>query len=198
MISADDLLILMQRRRSFKLAALKPDPLPREQIEKILQAAMWAPNHGQTEPWRYRVFTGESRRALGDAFGEAYRIESQRMGNYDASVEQTQRQKVWSAPVWISIGMQPALRPDGAPRMPEEEELAAVACSVQNLHLMATALGLGGQWTSNFTARHAHTAGFVGIEPPGKLLGFFFLGWPAIEWPRGSRLPMEDRVSWAK
>jgi nitroreductase len=182
------------RRRSMGLARLRPDAVDPELIERALRAANWAPSNGDTEPWRFTVFTGDSRAALGDALAEAYRegAETFRPETYEAN-----REKVWSAPVWISIGMTPGLRPDGRPLMSEDEELMAVACAVQNLHLMLSAMGLLGMWHSKGTSVHPHVARFLGLEPPSRLLGLFFCGWPKIEWPAGERRPLNEKVRWA-
>lgn len=196
MSNADYVLDVIRRRRSFKPAALRPDAVPREVLEKVLEAANWAPSHGQTEPWRFSVFTGEGRRSLGEAFSSAYKENAGE--KYAESQFVSFRDRVWSAPVWISIGMMPGIKPDGTRAMPEEEEVLAVACAVQNLHLMATSLGLGGQWTSNGTIMKPSVARFVGLEAPGRLLGFFFLGYPTVEWPAGKRRPLAEKVRWVE
>jgi nitroreductase len=183
-------------RRSMGIARLKPDPIPRQLIKRVLEAANWAPSHGETEPWRFTVYTGESRRALGDAFAEAYLQETIADGTYKENAHLSQRDRAMSAPVWISIGMQPGLRPDGTRAMSEEDELMATATAAQNLHLMASAQGLAGMWLSKGVMRDPITAAFVGLEPPARLLGFFVLGWPNIPWPQGERGPIEDKVTW--
>ena len=126
------------------VARLKPDPVPKEPILTALEAANWAPSHGETEPWRFTVYTGEGRRTLGEAFGAAYRVDSEREGSFKEAIFAAQRDRVWAAPVWISLGLEPALRPDGSPKMGLEEEALALACAVQNLHLVANAQGLAG------------------------------------------------------
>lgn len=186
----------IKARRSFKIAALKTDDVAPELISTVLEAAQWAPSHGQTEPWHFTVFAGESRRALGDAFAEAYRQNCDDEGTVVPSTLEMHRGKVWNAPVWIALEFRPALRQDGQLKMPEIEELEAFSCSVQNLHLMASALGLGGQWSSNFTSTHDSVAQFLGIQAPARLMGFFFLGWPDIPWPQGNRAPQEEKVTW--
>lgn len=189
----------IKHRRSMGVARLSPEPVPTHLIEKALEAADWAPSHGETEPWRFLVYRGESRRALGDAFAEAYQIDARRDGDFKENAFEAQRQRVWGSPVWISIGMQPELRPDGTLKMTEEDELMAVACSVQNLHLVANAQGLAGMWLSKGVFRHPHVAEFVGLTPPhGRLLGFFILGWPNIPWPAGERRPLREKVRWAE
>jgi nitroreductase len=92
--------------------------------------------------------------------------------------------------------MVPALNGRGEPLMPEWEELIAVGCAVQNAHLVATTLGLGCKWTSGAVATHPHVAQFVGLEPPARLLGFLYVGRPAIAWPTASRRPLDEKVRW--
>ncbi len=182
-------------RRSMGVARVDSEkPIERTLIEQALRAADWAPSHGETEPWRFTVYTGESRRALGEAFAEAYRQDAGE--GFKQSAFEGNRDKVWHAPVWISIGMTPALKEDGSLLMTETEELIAVGCAVQNLHLVVNAQGLGGMWLSKGVHIHPHVAEFVGLTPPSRLMGFFFLGYPNIPWPEGERRPLETKVRW--
>lgn len=193
----DSLCEAIANRRSLGIARVHADkPVDRSLIEKALQAADWAPSHGETEPWRFTVYTGDSHLALGEAFAEAYRLDAGEEGFKQATLE-ANRNRAVSAPVWISIGMEPARRSDGSLRMTEEDEVIAVGCAVQNLHLVANAMGLAGMWLSKGVFIHPHVARFVGLEPPSRLLGFFFLGWPAIPWPEGERRPLSEKVRWA-
>ena len=43
----------IRTRRTHK--AFGPEPLPREELEELLELARWAPNHHLTAPWRFRV-----------------------------------------------------------------------------------------------------------------------------------------------
>src|SRR5919107_134753 len=45
---------------------LRSDPVPRELVEKLLDAAVQAPNHYKVRPWRFVVLIGEGRDKLGD------------------------------------------------------------------------------------------------------------------------------------
>ena len=49
----DQLLGLVQFRRSIR--KLRPEPIPDELIEKILEAARWAPSAGNAQPWEFLV-----------------------------------------------------------------------------------------------------------------------------------------------
>ena len=48
---------------------LKSDPIPDEVLERILQAAAWAPSGGNVQPWRIVVVRDQAlRRAVGDLY----------------------------------------------------------------------------------------------------------------------------------
>lgn len=183
-------------RRSMGLGKLTDQPVPVEMIERMLLAANWAPSHGDTEPWRYTIFTGDSRSQLAEMYAAAYRADHQG-DKYDPVGEQGYRDRAFKAPVWIAIGMSPGLNQDGSLVMTEIEELMAAACSVQNLHLMASAQGLAGMWHSKGVSIHPAVASALGWEAPAKLLGFFFCGFPNCDWPEGERKPIEEKVNWA-
>jgi nitroreductase len=183
------LLQLMQRRRSIGLKSMSPDAVNVEDIKLMLEAAVWVPNHGMSEPWRFTVFSGEGRRALGEAFAEAYRL-STPDDKFDEKALVAQRDRVWQAPVWISIGMMPG------DRYPEWEELMTMGAVVENMQLMATQLGLGSRLSSGTISTHPHVAHFVGLQPPAKLLAFLYVGRPAGAWPNGVRKPVSEKVAW--
>ena len=174
----------IQDRRSMGLSRLSDQPVDRALIERMLEAANWAPSHGDTQPWRFTVFAGEGRAQLAAIFAGA-------MKEPEAA-----RKRAFAAPVWISIGMAPARKPDGSLQMPLEEELMAVACAVQNLHLMAQSLGLAGMWHSKGSSVAPAVAAGLGLQAPDRLLGFFMCGWPAGDWLTSTREPISERVRW--
>ncbi|WP_051063255.1 nitroreductase family protein [Ilumatobacter nonamiensis] len=48
---------------------LRPDPIPDDVLERVLQAACWAPTGGNTQPWRVVVVTEpDTKRALQDIY----------------------------------------------------------------------------------------------------------------------------------
>ncbi len=195
---ATNLLAAIRGRRTIKPKSLKPDAVDESLVETVLEAARWAPSHGRTEPWRFVVFTGEGRRALGDAISAGYSADSRAQGNYTEEAFAAARDRVWGVPVWIAILMQPGQKPDGTRAFPESEEICAVACAVQNLHLTACALGLGGMWSTGGALMHTKVQELIGVEKPSVLLGFFMLGWPLGEWPTATRKPVAEFVRWCK
>ena len=59
-----DAIDAIQRRTSVR--RFRPDPVPRDTIARLLDAAVRAPNHKLTEPWRFAVLTGAARDRLAD------------------------------------------------------------------------------------------------------------------------------------
>ncbi len=188
-IQARDLLELIRLRRSINQAFLRPDAVAEKIVEEMLEAAMYAPSHGRTDPWRFSVFTGEARRALGKTFATSYQLGTA-ADKYKAENEQAQRERVWLAPVWISIGLQ------ASGKFPEWEEIAAVSCAVQNMNLIAASYGLGSYWTSGMVTLHEHTVKFLGLTPPAKTLGFLYVGYPKEAYPTPTRKDWREKVSW--
>ena len=186
----------MLHRRSMGLSRLKPDPVDHGLIKQVLEAANWAPSQGDTEPWRFTVFAGEGRAALAELFERAHQEDA---ANYPSGGgREGAGKRAFSAPVWISIGMVPGRRPDGSLQMSFDDELMAVACAVQNLHLMASTLGLAGGWHSKGTSVHPAVARGLGLIAPNRLLGFVMLGWPSGEWLTSSRRPLSEKVRWVE
>ena len=191
----DQTLSLLQAiaaRRSYPIQNVAPDPINLDDVKLMLEAANWSPTHGMTEPWRFSIFAGESRRALGEQFAVAYRLLTP-TEKYDPKGEQVQRERPFAAPVWISLG----LYRSAAPRMPEWEDLSSVAIAAQHIHLVAHSLGYACKWTSGDIVRHDSVLNLVGLQAPSKLLGFLYVGRP-VEGTSipAKRTPIEDKVVW--
>jgi nitroreductase len=100
----------IRNRRS--VGMVRQDPVPRELITTLLDAAVWAPNHRLTEPWRFFVLTGEARAAMGEAI--AARLEAD--GGATAGALDAARTKLLRAPVVVVVAQ--VDRPDN-----EEKDL---------------------------------------------------------------------------
>ena len=76
-----------------------------------------------------------------------------------------------------------------AGKIPAEEEVMAVACAVQNLHLSAAAEGLGGFWSTAPVYDIPEVRSFFGFAgEDDRYLGIFYIGYPKNEWPERKRL----------
>lgn len=186
-----DVFEAIKNRRS--IGKVKPEPIRQEIIEKLLEAATWAPNHHHTEPWRFFVLTGEGRRPLGRTLIE---IAKEKME--DPTTEENQlklrkaEEKPFRAPVIITV----AVTPSDNPRVERIEEIGAVNAAIQNLLLAAHALGLGAIWRSGLPAYHPKMKKLFGLQEKDEVLGFVYLGYPDMDQPRGSRISFEEKTKW--
>ena len=168
---------------------VKLDPVPREAIEKLLQAAVQAPNHYKVRPWRFVVLTGESRNKLGDVMSAS---QQQRHPEFPPEAFEKCRALPLRAPVIIAVGVD---KPAEA-KVLEIENVAAAAAAVQNLLLAAHALGLGAKWRTGEWARDPLIKEFLGFRPEQHLIGFIYLGYPEVTKGPPPRPSFEDRTVW--
>lgn len=182
---------LIRNRRSvfpdqFEAGKQVPDDI----INEILVNATWAPNHGRNEPWLFTVFTGEGLQKLADFQSSLYKAEAGDNLN-EATFTKLQKQPLRASHI-IAIGM----KRGNNRRIPEIEDVEAVACAVQNIYLSVSAYGLGGYWTSGGVTYKESAKEFFGLGDDDKLLGFFYIGYVAVPSANSQRTPIEEKVVW--
>lgn len=172
-----DVLEAIHSRRS--MGKVRPDPLPRAIIEELLEAAVWAPNHHRTEPWRFFVFAGAGRDRLAMAFAEAEGEKG--------------RDRPYRAPVVIAVAAVPQAAADNA-----QEEICATAAAIQNLLLAAEGRGIAAIWRTGSLASAPEVRRLLGLGERDALLGFIYLGYPdpAAVKPQGRRTPAAEKTVW--
>jgi len=159
-------------------------------IKEILINATWAPNHGQAEPWQFTVFTGEGLKKLASFQSELYKQEAG--DNFKEGTYVKLREKPLKASHIIAIGMKRTT----VKNIPEVEDVAAVACAVQNMYLSLTAYKLGGYWTTGGITYYEKAKPFFGLGENDRLMGFFYIGHIAIPSPSAKRSPLDQKVIW--
>jgi nitroreductase len=163
-------------------------------IEQLLENANWAPTHALTEPWRFTVFSESGLQKLANFQADLYKQFAMQEGSYVES----KHQKLLDNPLLCSHVISIGLKRDPKGKVPEIEEVEAVACAVQNMWLTAAAYGIGCYWGSGGITYRQEALSFFGLEPDDKLLGFLYLGIPKSDWPTGRRKPIADKVRWVK
>jgi len=176
------------RRSIGKMTDETPD---RSLIRQVLEAAIWAPNHHLTEPWRFFVLQGESRADLGRVMGDiAAKREADPARQHAVATKAAA--KPLRAPCVIAIAVEPA--DDGS--IPEIEEIAAGSAAVQNMLLAAHSLGLAAIWRSGWVAFEPEIAAHFNLPPHARMLGFVYLGYPAMDAPARQRRPIDEVTTW--
>ena len=181
---------IIRSRRTVKPHNYSDKPVRKEFIEEIIENANWAPSHGRTYPWRFFIHGLEARESLADTLGTIYCEITSKEGFRESKLAGLQ-QNILNAPVTISI----ALERDKTNKITEIDEVMAVACAVQNMHLTATAFGLGGFWSTNIAATSDLYREHLGLSDGDKALGLFFIGYPR-SWPDADRGPISNISKW--
>ena len=189
--SLSDTRELIKDRRTIKPEDFKPRKVLDDQIKEILNSARWAPTHGKTEPWHFVIFQEEALKELGEFMAETYK-------NSVAEDEFFQRKydKFLTRPTLSSVVIAICMKRQETERIPEIEEIAAVACSVQNIHLTATAYGLGGYWSSGNIAYSQEMKSYLNLGEKDRCLGLFYIGYLDGKWPKGIRKPVKLLTEW--
>ena len=142
---------------------------PREAIERLIEAATWAPSHRRTEPWRFHVLAGEARTAMGAAVAD-WLAES---GEGGEGPQQAARVRLLRAPVVLVLSQVGS--PDDPVR--DLEDYAATCCALQNLLLAAEAEGLAAHTSTGVMVQFAGAKQYLGLEPHDRIVGYVYLGY---------------------
>jgi 5,6-dimethylbenzimidazole synthase len=207
----DEFVALAKKRRSIR--KFLSNPVPPEYIEKILESARWTMSGGNSQPWQFIVIQKqEIKTKLAEIYSsyrelslsvELTRLEEYRQPAFRPVVAhggiETVRDNfaVWSgAPVIIAVL--------GDHRLMQASTLAArlfemhtfdqnLACAAYNIHLAATALGLGAQWLSLLPPVADAMKAVLAIPLELTLFNLNPIGYPAID-PLSHRRSLSELV----
>jgi len=161
---------LMQARQTIlpkRLGAPGPDA---HQLQAIVAAAAHAPDHGQILPWRFVLVPQAQRARLADVFADA--LLERDAAALPEQVEQA-REKAHRSPVLLLLIVDGQR---GDPEVNLNERILSAGCAVQNLLLMATALGFGSALTSGKALQSDGLRALFGLQGGEHALCFVSLG----------------------
>jgi len=176
---------LMTRRSVPKTTEQVPD---RAAIQKLLDAAVRAPTHHLTQPWRFVVITGS---AL-DELGEAWAGGDERAGRDPAK----SREKATRAPVIIAVLEKPHLHNR---KVIELEEHYATGAAIQNILLAAHDMGLGAMIRTGPAAELQEVRDYLEVNDDEHIAALIYVGYPPEgdhKRPMTRRTPAEDLTRW--
>lgn len=163
-------------------------PPSKEQVTKLLDAAVRAPTHHLTQPWRFIILTGDALIELGDAWAAG----AAAAGDDPEKV----RSKPLRAPLIICVIEQPHLE---NPKVVEVEEHHAVGAAIQNILLAAHDMGLGAMIRTGPAAQMRSVRDHLGVKPDELIAGFIYIGVPKDpdpDRPMTRRDPASERTEW--
>jgi nitroreductase len=181
--------VIKQRRSVGQMTEEQPS---REQIEQLLEAATYAPNHHLTEPWHFFVLTGAAREELGKIMAASLK---ERMEEPDSKKSQFQLLKESNKPLRAPVVITVAVK--GVADQEEFlERVEATAAAVQNMLLAAQEMGLATIWRSSSASYNPQIKRWFGLAPPDHIVAFLYVGFP--KRPRQERIPthFSNKTTW--
>ena len=182
---------IIKSRRSTKPAAMNGKKATDEQIQSLLELADWAPTHGFTEPWRFRVYSNPSQ--FCNQHAELYKQNTPAENFVDGVYNNLYHQGDKVSHVIVTM-----MQRGNLPKIPVVEELEAVGCAIQNILLGATALDMASFWSTGGMISKQAMKDFLGLAEEDHVVGVIYIGY-ADALPAGNRtVPIEEKVSWIK
>lgn len=156
----------------------------------MLEAAVLAPNHRMTEPWRFYVLGPDARRAYGLALGDrkARKVE-------DADAATLVREKVAGEHADLPAMIVVAMVLDENPEI-REEDYASVMMAVQNLSLAAAEMGLGTHIKSGAIMEDPAARVAAGVPEGERIVAAVNIGEPAEVPSAKNRAPAATVTHW--
>jgi nitroreductase len=171
-----DVFEAIKGRRSIR--AYKAVDVPEETVEKLIDAARWAPSAGNIQPWEFIVVRNpEIKRRLAEAaLGQSF---------------------IEEAPVVIVVCADEERSARGyGVRGRTLYCIQDTAAAIQNIHLAAYALGLGTCWVGAFREDEARR--ILGIPEGIRPVAIIPVGFPAESPAPRSRRPLKQIIHYEK
>lgn len=160
----------------------KTDPIAPEVLDEIFEAAMWAPSHGNAQPWEFVVRLLEMvQKKVDEMLAEPNLPEPKRKGLLSL------RNDFGGAPYMVAVI-------SNAPAEPLEgvENPAATSAAVQNMCLAAWARGVGAVWLSVGAAPPSRS--ILHVPEGAQIVAVLALGYPDLVPPPPPRADFRARV----
>lgn len=182
---------VIRGRRS--VPKMKPDDVSRDLITRLLDAAVWAPNHRLTEPWQFFVLEGEAKQRFAEIRRESRR---RLMPNPDALEVRPALDKIYrdtvETPVVIVVTSQIADDPET-----REEDFWATYGAAYAFMLGAWAEGLGTYFRTGPIRDDPALRKLLNLPENRRIIGIIYAGYPA-EVPARRRTSAADKTVWLR
>lgn len=159
---------------------IAPGPNLSQKLE-ILNAAGAAPDHGKVTPWHFYEVSPESRNLLGDLFADALIA---RDPNATPTQVDEAKAKAFRAPLLL---LATAKLNNELDNIPEQEKLISAGCAIQNILLMANALGFGSGLSTGKALYSQKMRGLFLLNDKERPLCFITIGTVSVHKPNNQR-----------
>lgn len=165
-----DLWTHLAARRNFTLRRLEAPGPGADALDRIVEAAAHAPDHGLLRPWRFVLIPEQRRADLGEVFAEAL---TERDPGCGPEALATARDKAYRSPCLLVA----VLRDDAAaPAIPVAEKLVSLGCAIQNMLVASQALGFATGLASGAAMDSAGMRRLLRLAPHERAICFVGIG----------------------
>jgi len=145
-----------------------------EQLQLMFQAACRAPDHMALMPYSFTLYQEQGRAKLGAVFASAAKARE---------LNETQIAQAQELPLRAPAVIMVAMRAQQHDKVPRDEQLACAACATLLLQQAAFAQGLGAIWRTGWLAEDEVVKAQLGLAPADAIVGFLYVGTPAVATP---------------
>lgn len=181
----ETLLEIIKNRRTIR--KYKTEPIPDDYIEKVIDAARWAPSAANTQPWEFVVVKNQDvKKKMGFMVSEAIEFKKEGKIPIQPYFEE--------ASALIVVCGDPRVM-EACPRGDIREDLfiSSMAAATQNMLLAATALGLEGSvWGTVGPLAGTRIKEMLDIPQVLKISAIVPLGFPAVHPKPGYRRDVNE------
>jgi coenzyme F420-0:L-glutamate ligase/coenzyme F420-1:gamma-L-glutamate ligase len=193
---------LLRTRRSIR--ALRPDSVPRDVLEQVVEAATWAPAPHHTKPWRFALIEAPAvKESLARAMGARWSADLAGDGvpqERIARIVARSHARITGAGALVVI----SLVKEVLQRYPDERRQRAehtmgahsLGAAIENLLLAAHAAGLAGAWMCAPLFCPETVCAVLGLPRSWEPQALVTVGYPAAAAPQRATTALTDLVTW--
>jgi len=184
----------IRARRSIR--KFKPDPIAREAVQQLLDAAVMAPSAKNSQTWRFTVVTASKREDMLSALQKG--IANREAEGLDIGSAKWSLGCIQQAPVTVFVHNADGIHPWKERKEHESwwdvATVQSVGAAIQNMLLAATELGLGSLWIADVWEAYPEINAW--LETDHQLVSAVSFGYPDVSPQAPPRKPMEEIVRW--
>lgn len=140
-----------------------------DDIATMLRVASRVPDHGRLVPFRFILYRGDSRVAIGERLAA---LAVQREGDLPPARIEQERTRFSRAPLVVGV----VFVPKANPKIPQWEMFLSAGMAAMNLIIAAGALGYGANLITNWYSDTEEGRAILGLAPEERVVGFVHIG----------------------
>jgi 5,6-dimethylbenzimidazole synthase len=186
---------ILQARRDVRGNRFSSKTVEESKIDKILEAASWAPSVGFSQPWEFIIVEDKAIRSkIVTSFEQVTaKAKEQFSDEKQALYAKLKLEGIKEAPVNIAVFYRPSKLPVLGQSSMQETGKYSVVCAIQNMWLMARAMNIGLGWVSILEPQAVKK--ILNAPEDAELVGYLCLGYVKefLDQPELERLKWEKR-----